>query len=849
MAQEIVLITGSSGFIGSALAARLSRWFTVVGLDVQQPREPVPGVDTVEFDLTDDASVRNALAEVQKRHRRATIASVIHLAAYYDLSGEPDPKYQTITVEGTRRLLRALQGRKAPRQFVFASTMLVHAPCEPGQRIDEDSPVTPTWPYPQSKVEAEAVIREERGAVPAVVLRPAGIYDDRCRATFLAQQIARIYERSPLSYLFAGDPTHGQPYLHLDDLVEAVVRIVERRGELPPEVTLLLGEPETPSYLDLQHALGRLIHGEPWPTRAMPKALAKAGAWVQDDVLDQDPFIKPWMVDMADDHYALDIGRARELLGWAPRHRLLDTLPAMVRHLKEDPAGWYRTNKLNDAKVAAAAPALERAKERDAELEAEAGTIERTVAEALERQHRRTLWAPLVNLVLGGWLLVSPFSYGLFDPVLGAAEPPALGHALPPPEVRNAWLGLSEMASGLAVMLFAGLALRRPDSWAGWAAAAVGVWVLFAPLLFWTTSSVAYNMDTLIGMLVIVFAVMVRPPPGIAPEARASSADLPLGWSYSPSSYVQRVPIVALAFVGLFVSRYLAAYQLGHIDGVWDPFFAGTDPEGALNGSESVVTSSVSKAFPIPDAGLGAAIYALDILTGAVGDRRRWRTMPWLVLLFGLLIVPLGAVSIVFIMIQPTVIGTLCTLCLLQAAVTVILIPYSIDEVLATLQFLWRSWRADRPFWRTFFQGGAPLAEGQDPVRDLELPASAFLREFVQGGVNYPWQLVSCVAIGVLLMATPLLLGTRAPLAHSDHVMGCLAIAIAVTAMAEVVRPIRFLNVLVGLWVAASPFLLAGGGDVATVADVVLGLGLAALSLPRGSISGEHYGGWDRLIL
>src|SRR5215208_6761535 len=128
---------------------------------------------------------------------------------------------------------------------------------------------------------------------------------------------------------------------------------------------------------------------------------------------------------------------------------------------------------------------------------------------------------------------------------------------------------------------------------------------------------------------------------------------------------------------------------MGHIDGLWDPFFGPGAPEitgappGASNGSEAVVTSWLSKGFPIPDAGLGAAAYALDILAGAIGDRRRWRTMPWLVLLFGLLIVPLGAVSLIFVMIQPPLIGALCTLCILQAVVTLLLIPYSVDELLA----------------------------------------------------------------------------------------------------------------------------------------------------------------------
>ena len=89
------------------------------------------------------------------------------------------------------------------------------------------------------------------------------------------------------------------------------------------------------------------------------------------------------------------------------------------------------------------------------------------------------------------------------------------------------------------------------------------VWLLLGPLVFSTTSAAAYAVNTLIGTLIIVFAVIVPPQPGLNREALASPANVPLGWSYSLSSYVQRVPIVALAFVGLFVSRYLGAFQLG----------------------------------------------------------------------------------------------------------------------------------------------------------------------------------------------------------------------------------------------------------------------------------------------
>src|SRR3546814_16138720 len=61
------------------------------------------------------------------------------------------------------------------------------------------------------------------------------------------------------------------------------------------------------------------------------------------------------MVRMADDHYELDISRARQLLDWEPRHRLKDALPAMVKALKDDPAGWYKANDITPPPVIAEA--------------------------------------------------------------------------------------------------------------------------------------------------------------------------------------------------------------------------------------------------------------------------------------------------------------------------------------------------------------------------------------------------------------------------------------------------------------------------------------------------------------
>ena len=121
------------------------------------------------------------------------------------------------------------------------------------------------------------------------------------------------------------------------------------------------------------------------------------------------------------------------------------------------------------------------------------------------------------------------------------------------------------------------------------------------------------------------------------------------------------------------------------------------------------------------------------------------------------------------------------------------------------------------------------------------------LRDFVTGGVTYPWTLVASTLLGAFLLTTPLVFGTAAPQYFSDHVAGCLVILVAVTATAEIERAARFLIAPLGAWIAASPFLLAGATTAETVACVVLGLALIGLSLPRGRRSEETYGGLDRL--
>jgi nucleoside-diphosphate-sugar epimerase len=344
--KRVILVTGSAGLIGTRVVKALSATYEVVGLDLKRPEEIVAETDFIECDLTKDESVVTALNTVRERHGDR-LASVIHLAAYYDFSGKPSDMYRKLTIDGTFRLLKKLQEFHT-EQFVFSSSLLVMEPAEEeNERITEFSPLEDEpWDYPRSKIEAEQTIRQERGQIPTVILRIAGVYDEDCHSIPIAQHISRIFEKKFESYFFPGDKDHGQAFIHLDDLIACLQRTVELRSELKNEI-FLIAEPDVISYAEMQDILGELIHGKEWTTIRIPKAMAKAGAWVQEKIAgEEETFIKPWMVDLADAHYPVAIGHAVEKLGWEPKRRLRGTLPEMINRLKQDPQKWYEMNGL-----------------------------------------------------------------------------------------------------------------------------------------------------------------------------------------------------------------------------------------------------------------------------------------------------------------------------------------------------------------------------------------------------------------------------------------------------------------------------------------------------------------------
>jgi hypothetical protein len=109
------------------------------------------------------------------------------------------------------------------------------------------------------------------------------------------------------------------------------------------------------------------------------------------------------------------------------------------------------------------------------------------------------------------------------------------------------------------------------------------------------------------------------------------------------------------------------------------------------------------------------------------------------------------------------------------------------------------------------------------------------------------WARIASALIGVWLMAAPAVLGYEDPARTSDRIAGPVAATVAIVAIWEVTRPVRWANLLIAGWLLIVPMVL-DYHRVAALNSVAAGLLLAALTFVRGALRQRFGGGWSALI-
>ena len=123
-----------------------------------------------------------------------------------------------------------------------------------------------------------------------------------------------------------------------------------------------------------------------------------------------------------------------------------------------------------------------------------------------------------------------------------------------------------------------------------------------------------------------------------------------------------RLLVVVLALAGAAVAAYLVLVQTDVVGRAWEPVFGG--------GSDRVLRSAFSRSLPFPDAAAGLVAYLLEAALGLTGAGDRWQRRPLLPLAFDAIGLGLGVAAVGLVLLQATVVGSWCLLCLCSAALS-----------------------------------------------------------------------------------------------------------------------------------------------------------------------------------
>ncbi|WP_027910597.1 SDR family oxidoreductase [Pseudomonas sp. URMO17WK12:I4] len=309
-----ILVTGASGFVGRALAERLSR-------DVRyQLRAASRNVSVFPPEI--DSCFAPSLGSNADWHQALNdVSAVVHSAARVhvmnDTADDPLVEFRKANVDGTLSLARQAAAAGVKR-FIFISSIKVNGEgTKPGHPYRADDMPDPQDSYGVSKMEAEQGLRalaSETG-MEVVIIRPVLVYGPGVKANF----------RSMMSWLRKGIPLplgatgNKRSLVAVDNLVDLITTCIDHPAAA--NQTFLVSDDEDLSTTQLLQRMGKAL-GRPARLLPVPASLLQAGAAMLG---------RRAIAQRLCGSLQVDIGKTRELLAWAPPVSVDDALRNTAR--------------------------------------------------------------------------------------------------------------------------------------------------------------------------------------------------------------------------------------------------------------------------------------------------------------------------------------------------------------------------------------------------------------------------------------------------------------------------------------------------------------------------------------
>jgi len=345
-----LVVTGASGFLGRHLLDALKDEFEIIGLGRRsQARCGAPfhaNISWHQVDIGDAETLANVFAEIE---RGGGADLVIHLAAHYDFTGVEHDEYYRTNVEGLRNVLEHCR-RLQPRRFLFSSSTAACAFPAPGEALDEDSSPDGDHLYARTKAIGERMLAEYESDFPSTIVRFAALFSDWCEYPPLYMFLRTWLSDAWNARMLGGHGQSAIPYLHVNEAVSFLRRVLHRLDDLLPREILIASPDGAITHRQLYEEATMYYFDEDRRPFFTPKPLVLPGIYVMNLIghfQREKPFEKPWMAKYVDRQMTMDASRTRRRLGWQPRQRLLilRRLPFLLENMKADPVEWTRRNR------------------------------------------------------------------------------------------------------------------------------------------------------------------------------------------------------------------------------------------------------------------------------------------------------------------------------------------------------------------------------------------------------------------------------------------------------------------------------------------------------------------------
>ena len=345
MKKPGMIITGATGFLGKRLVERLRDKYEIFGIARRSPQEAGlpegPGLHWFQVDIAYFKPLWQVFNKIQQM---ADIDILLHLAAYYDFSGDNHPEYMRTNIIGTHNVLELSVPLNLKRFFYTSSVAACPFP-ELGNVVTEKSPPTAPVPYAQSKRKGEEMIHKYQDRIPGCILRLAAVFSNWCEYEPLANFILTWHSNQWNSHVLGGKGDSAVPYIHARDLLLFYLRVIEMHEELEPGEILQASPNGSTTHLELYQEVTRCYFGQPRFALHVPKLLARPGIIMREQLgrLTGDmPFERAWMADYIDIKLEVDATHTHRRLNWTPREELsiLNSIPTVIKYMRDEPELW-----------------------------------------------------------------------------------------------------------------------------------------------------------------------------------------------------------------------------------------------------------------------------------------------------------------------------------------------------------------------------------------------------------------------------------------------------------------------------------------------------------------------------